>query len=106
MFISKEHHPQLLDPSCYHGRSQFDDEIAQLFLPAWHCVGLTDELPNDGSYRTFELLGNPVVLWRKGGQIRAYLNVCSHRQCIVAAAACGSSDRLKCGYHGWEYDES
>lgn len=106
MFVSKEHHPQLLDADCYRSPVQYDDEVARLFAPSWHCVGLVDELPHEGSYRTFELLGNPIVLWRVDGQLRAFLNVCAHRYCVLATDECGRADRLKCGYHGWEYDET
>jgi choline monooxygenase len=106
MFVSKDHHQQLLDPECYRSRAQFDDERARLLTPAWHCVALVDELPKEGSFRTLEVLGNPIVLWRKCGQVHAYLNVCAHRYCRVARESSGRADRLKCGYHGWEYDEA
>jgi phenylpropionate dioxygenase-like ring-hydroxylating dioxygenase large terminal subunit len=106
MFISKEHHPQLLEPDCYRSPEQFAGEVAQLFKPAWHCVGLMSELPRDGSYRTFDLFGNPILLWHKDGQVHAYLNVCSHRYSMLTSKASGACDRLKCQYHGWEYDET
>lgn len=106
MFVSKEHHPQLLSSDCYCNPQQFQDEVARLFLPAWHCVGVTSELSSEGSFRTFELLGNPILLWRKDGEIHAYLNVCAHRSCLLTSAACGQVGRLKCQYHGWEYDQT
>jgi choline monooxygenase len=106
MFVGKEHHPQLLTSECYSSQEQFDWEVAKLFKPAWHCVALLSELPHEGSYRTLDLLGNPVVLWRKDGQVHAYLNVCSHRSCMLTHAACGEAARLKCQYHGWEYDQT
>src|SRR5262245_15710114 len=106
MFVSKEHHPQLLEPERYRAPEQFAAEIERFFKPAWHCVGLLSELPADGSFRTLELLGNPVLLWRKDGQLHAYLNVCAHRSCLVTSAERGTCDRLKCQYHGWEYDET
>jgi choline monooxygenase len=106
MFVTQEHHPQLLAPESYRSQAQFDEEIAGLFWPAWHCVGLATELPREGSFRTLELLGNPLLLWRKEGQVHAYLNVCAHRYCLLTDRACGRVERLKCQYHGWEYDET
>lgn len=106
MFVSKEHHPQLLASDAYHSQEQFEREQARLFKPAWHCVGLLSELPHEGSYRTFDLLGNPVILWRKDGEVHAYLNVCAHRSCMLTHADCGEVARLKCQYHGWEYDQT
>lgn len=106
MFVSKEHHSQLLPPDCYASGEQYEVEIARLFQPAWHCVGVLGELPKDGSFRTLELLGNPLILWRVGNEVHAYLNVCAHRYCLLTHAACGVAERLKCQYHGWEYDET
>jgi len=45
-------------------------------------------------------------LWRKEGEVHAYLNVCAHRYCTLTNAACGRAERLRCQYHGWEYDET
>ena len=104
MFISQEHHPQVLGRDCYHNREQFDKEIARLFLPAWHCVGLMSELPRDGSYLLRELFGRSVIIWRKNDRLHAFLNVCSHRYSELTAKPCGHAERLKCQYHGWQYD--
>ena len=106
MFVSKEHHPQVLDRACYHSQQQFDKELAELFLPSWHCVAVRSELPRDGAFVTLELFGNPIILWRKEGQVHAFLNVCAHRYSTLTHAACGVVDRLKCKYHGWEYDQT
>jgi choline monooxygenase len=106
MFVSKEHHPQLLDPACYSSQQQFEDEVARLFRPGWHAVALLSELAHDGAYRTFDLFGSPILLWRKDGQIHAYLNVCAHRYSMLTSECAGTCERLKCQYHGWEYDET
>lgn len=106
MFVSQEHHPQLLAPDCYRSTEQFDSERARLMHTAWHCVGVIDELPRDGSFRTLDLLGNPIVLWRQASEVQAYLNVCAHRSCLVTSQACGTAERLKCQYHGWEFDQA
>lgn len=106
MFVSQEHSPQLLAPDCYRSREQFDREVARLFLPNWHCLGMKSDLPRDGSFRTMDVFGNPIVLWRKNDEYHAYLNVCSHRMAKVTSKPCGMAERLKCQYHGWEYDEA
>ena len=106
MFISKEHHPQLLDRDCYRTAEQFESEVANLFLPSWHAVAVKSELPREGSYLTFEMLGNPIILWRKNDEIHAFLNVCSHRFSQLTHDACGQCERLKCKYHGWEFDQT
>jgi nitrite reductase/ring-hydroxylating ferredoxin subunit len=43
------------------------------------------------------------LLRRAAGEIRCYLNVCSHRHCLLTDRARGHADRIVCQYHGWEY---
>jgi phenylpropionate dioxygenase-like ring-hydroxylating dioxygenase large terminal subunit len=49
-------------------------------------------------------MGVPVLLTRAGdGKLRAFLNICRHRQAPVADG-CGIAKRLACPYHAWTYD--
>lgn len=103
MFVHDSQLPQLLDASAYGGGDQHERELASVFHPAWHAIATTDELAEEGSFVTRTLLGQPLVLWRSEGELRAYLNVCPHRFNLLQAAKSGCTERLKCGYHGWEY---
>jgi phenylpropionate dioxygenase-like ring-hydroxylating dioxygenase large terminal subunit len=103
-FISETHIKQLLPPDSYVSEKQFQIERQRLFLPAWHCVAQTADLAHDGDFKTLTLLGHPLILWRTEGEIRCYLNVCSHRHCLLTGQAAGSMPMLRCQYHGWEYD--
>ncbi|WP_166830395.1 aromatic ring-hydroxylating oxygenase subunit alpha [Thalassoroseus pseudoceratinae] len=103
MFVHDSQLPQLLDASAYGGAEQHSRELASVFQPAWHAIATTDELADEGSFVTRSLLGKPLVLWRSEGELRAYLNVCPHRFNMLQAAESGCTQRLKCGYHGWEY---
>lgn len=98
--------PQLLGPERYFSESQLQQEMELLFLPGWHLGGTLSELPNDGDFMTTELLGHPLIYWRADGQINAFLNVCAHRMAMLTHKPCGSMGRLRCQYHGWEYDET
>lgn len=105
MFLSQTHHPQLLHPSQYSSDEQFERERERLFMPAWHCVGTLADLPREGDFLTLERFGYPLLLWRKDGEVHAFLNVCSHRYCTLYSVGRGRTERhLKCQYHGWEYD--
>lgn len=106
MFISDTHLPQILPPSAYHCEEHYQCELEQLFLPGWHCIALTNELPRDGDFVTRELFGNPLIIWRSGGEFHTFLNVCPHRFSILTDEQCGSCERLWCPYHGWEFDEN
>lgn len=107
MFISDTHLPQLLSADDYTSPAQLEREIERLFLPAWHLVGTLADLPNDGDYLTLELFGRPLIVWRTAGGFRTFLNVCPHRFSRISSRACGhATGRLKCQYHGWEFDEA
>jgi phenylpropionate dioxygenase-like ring-hydroxylating dioxygenase large terminal subunit len=107
MFLSQTHLPQLLDNQHYTSPEFLEQEIERLFLPGWHGIGLTAQFPKDGDFRTNELFGRPLITWRMDGQLRTFLNVCSHRFSTLTDKPCGNApQRLKCQYHGWEYDHS
>lgn len=75
-----------------------------MFERAWHFVGATDEIPKDGDFVTTEVLGRPILLRNHEGRPRAFLNVCAHRHTLLVLAPSGSQKRIRCPYHGWEYD--
>jgi phenylpropionate dioxygenase-like ring-hydroxylating dioxygenase large terminal subunit len=51
-----------------------------------------------------EVAGVPVLLARgRDGNVRAFLNVCTHRGAILTEG-CGSASRFVCPYHGWTFD--
>jgi choline monooxygenase len=104
MFLHDTHLPQLLDSSDYWSEEQFQRELKGMFLPGWHCVGSLTDVPREGDYNTLELFGRPLLLWRQAGTVHAYLNVCTHRFCLLTDAPRGNSSKLKCQYHGWEYN--
>jgi phenylpropionate dioxygenase-like ring-hydroxylating dioxygenase large terminal subunit len=90
----------------YHSADHYRRELDMLFLPGWHCIGTTAELRRDGDFITRELFGHPLIVWRSGGEIRTFLNVCPHRFSQLSDAPCGRRERLWCPYHGWEFDEN
>jgi nitrite reductase/ring-hydroxylating ferredoxin subunit len=73
------------------------------FAPGWHLVATNYELRRDGDFVTRDLWGTPVIVWHHEGQIVAFLNVCAHRHARLTHERCGSAERLRCQYHGWEY---
>jgi len=69
-------------------------------------LGFSAELRGPGTYRALQVADVPVLLTRGGdGQVRAFLNVCSHRGAIVVKEGTGSAKRFTCPYHAWSYDE-
>lgn len=106
MFIHREQLAYQLTPELYVSPEHFECELDQIMRPGWHLAGVLSELPNSGDFKTFDLLGTPVQLRNFDGTIHAYLNICSHRHCLLTDHPTGNSPRLICQYHGWEYGES
>lgn len=105
MFVHTTHLPQLLKVEHYTDSAVAKAEVQTLFEPGWHCVGVLAELPQVGSYLTHELLGRPIIVWRTEDGVHTFLNVCTHRFSTLTDRPQGCSPgRLKCQYHGWEYD--
>ena len=105
MFVHDNRLQHLLQPTDYYGRGHFEREIERLFLPVWHVVGTTRDLPRHGDYRTLDLFGQPLLVRNSDGEIHTYLNVCAHRHCMLTSAASGHDPHFRCQYHGWEYDK-
>jgi choline monooxygenase len=77
-------------------------ERERIFARSWQYVGHLGRLPRPG-YFAARVGDVPVVVTRdRGGELRAFLNVCRHRGSIVAE---GESSRatLQCPYHAWTY---
>jgi phenylpropionate dioxygenase-like ring-hydroxylating dioxygenase large terminal subunit len=68
-------------------------------------VAASCEIKNAGDHVSLDVAGIPVLVMRgRDGVARAFLNACTHRGAIIANEP-GSSLRLKCPYHGWNFDE-
>lgn len=96
--------PHVLPPRAYYDPDTYAREIDGLFANAWHCVTTTDVLRAAGDFVTLELFDEPVLVRNCDGEIRAFQNVCAHRHARLTAVPCGTSARMRCQYHGWEYD--
>jgi phenylpropionate dioxygenase-like ring-hydroxylating dioxygenase large terminal subunit len=75
-----------------------------VLLNDWHPVIRSDALA-DGAVRAARLLGVDLVLWRAGGRIHAWRDLCLHRGSQLSLGAV-RGERLSCAYHGWEYNST
>lgn len=107
MFQHSNHLPQRLQPDHYDSPEQHARELTACFEPAWHCVGVLEQLPRVGDFLTLQILDRPLIVWRTApDQVKTFLNVCTHRFSTLNDRPCGhAAERLKCQYHGWEYDQ-
>jgi phenylpropionate dioxygenase-like ring-hydroxylating dioxygenase large terminal subunit len=89
----------------YTSLEQFEHERMRIFNRYPMFVGLTCDLPEPGSWMTFDATGTPMLLTRDGdGRVRAFLNMCQHRGVRVVEEGCGEAKRFTCPFHAWVYD--
>jgi phenylpropionate dioxygenase-like ring-hydroxylating dioxygenase large terminal subunit len=70
-------------------------------------LALGGELRGPGSYKSMTVMGVPVLLTRgPDGEVRAFVNTCSHRGAIVVPEGHGQARRFACPYHAWTFDIS
>lgn len=87
----------------YIDEAWFARERERLFKPLWLFAGLRTMLAKHNDFITRDVCGIPVVVQNFQGSIRAFENLCLHRQNPLQTAAQGSRP-LVCSYHGWGYD--
>ena len=69
--------------------------------PCWHPVARSEEVTEQP--HGVMLLGEPWVLYRSGGEVRAFADRCPHRHCPLTLGHC-EGGVLQCAYHGWRFD--
>ena len=71
---------------------------------SWFLVGHLNDLKNENDFKTFDILGNSIVLFKFNNKIKAFTNICSHRGCKIKTKFKGN-EKLVCPYHAWSYDD-
>lgn len=97
--------PMRNDVSVYTDPARHAAERRKLFRETPLVACLSAELPAPGSWRTFDETGVPIVVVRgRDKQVRAFLNICTHRGARLARQPEGRANLLTCWFHGWSYD--
>ncbi len=83
----------------------FEQELETIFYgPYWHPVAHQAELPNPGDFKLFDLGRIPLLIARgKDGEVRVFVNACTHRGSQVETAPCGNRAIFECPYHRWSF---
>ncbi len=68
---------------------------------AWYVASWSQDLGADKA-AAVSILGEPLVLWRSGGQVIAMEDRCVHRLAPLSLGRC-ENGRLRCMYHGFLY---
>jgi phenylpropionate dioxygenase-like ring-hydroxylating dioxygenase large terminal subunit len=86
-------------------------ERDRLWRKVWLQAGRVEELPEVGSYLTYDVLDDSIIVVRTApDKIKAFHNVCSHRGRKLidtppgAKNAYGKKAMFICAYHGWRFN--
>lgn len=89
----------------YFETPRWRDEIDRVFKRMPLLLATTAELRHPGDYKSLEAVGVPILISRGAdGEVRAFVNMCSHRGAIIVPEGRGSTKRFTCPYHAWTYD--
>ena len=93
-------------PSVAYTDSDFYElETRQLFARAWAFIGFAHDLAQVGDVMPVHVAGMPLVLVRGANRkIRAFHNVCRHRNLKLVAEPRNCKHTITCPYHRWSYD--
>ena len=79
-------------------------ERRTVFARSWQVVGRSAQVVEPGQYITGEIAGEPIVAVRgNDGVLRGFFNVCRHHAAAVVTDIGGTTQKLRCPYHGWTY---
>lgn len=79
-------------------------ERERLWPRVWQVACREEELPRVGSYVTYEIMDESIVVVRTEQKVvKAYFNVCQHRGRRLTQG-CGQMSRFFCSFHGWQYN--
>lgn len=91
----------------YHDPERWQQEMDRVFRRVPLMLAMSCELKKPGDFKALEVMGVPVLMVRNAsGDVRAYVNSCSHRGAVIVTEASGNRKRFTCPYHAWTYDHS
>ncbi len=74
-----------------------------ILLNDWHAVLPLAQVEAQGNVIGARVLGEDIVIWKAGEQIRAWKDLCVHRGTRLSLGEAQADDTLMCPYHGWTY---
>lgn len=97
---------RVTDTAVYTDPEVFELEKEHLFARNnWIFACHESDIPQTGSFYTFELAGNQLLLARgEDEQLRGFYNVCRHRGAQLVDESKGQTHQFRCPYHWWTYN--
>jgi len=103
--------PLIFPVEAYISREYAEAEADRLWAKVWQHAGRVEEIPEVGSYITYEIATDSILIVRTAPDtIKAFHNVCPHRgrRLVSTPRGCngasGTTQKFTCGYHAWSFD--
>ena len=88
----------------YYDPVRFESEKKKIFRRLPLTLATTAEIPDVGDYKAMEAAGMQVLITRnREGNIKAFVNMCSHRGARLAPEGKGQAHKFTCPYHAWTF---
>lgn len=96
---------QALPGAYYTDPGVFDADKRRIFERSWMCVCRADAVERPGQFLRVEVGDESVLVVRdRGGEIRAFRNLCRHRGARLCTEESGEVGKaIRCMYHAWTY---
>ncbi|MEY2926175.1 MAG: hypothetical protein RL367_652, partial [Pseudomonadota bacterium] len=79
-------------------------ETEKLWPRVWHLGAVTAEFEEEGDFVRHDFGKESIIMVRQDdGSIKAFFNTCPHRGNRLVLGDVGSTPRLTCAYHGWQF---
>jgi len=91
----------------YRGEAIFRTEMERIFYRSWLFLCHESEISAAGDFKSTMLGDRPVIVARgSDGEIRAFINACTHRGATLCREETGNTRTFNCPYHGWSFSTS
>ncbi len=95
---------QLAVCGIYSDPQRHEQELSRVLRRSWIPLVRSSAMPEVGSYCSFTVLGEPIVVVRGADNaLRIFSNVCLHRGAQIMRSPAGQAEHLRCAYHGFQY---
>lgn len=92
------------DRGIFTDKDLFELEMKHIFEGNWVFLAHESQIASPGEYFTTYIGRQPVVITHTAdGELKAFLNVCSHRGATLCRKKHGNKSSFTCPFHGWTF---
>lgn len=88
----------------YTDRDRWQLEMDRIFRRVPLMAATSAELRQPGAYKAMDAAGVQILITRtQSGEVKAFVNMCSHRGAKLMGEGCGHANKFTCPYHAWTF---